>query len=181
MIQEFKPTIYFLIKFFGIYLLGNLLYGAWITYWHPLPDPATHLVTEQSAAIIRVFGHEVSVLDYPNKPTTSIQYQDRGVVSVYEGCNGLNVVIVFLAFLFAFGPYIKAMIWFVPFGLSVIHVANLARIILLYWVSLYQPGYLYFTHKYLFTAFIYLFVFLLWLVWVMKIAKPVLKQNESAE
>jgi exosortase/archaeosortase family protein len=64
------------------------------------------------------------------------------------------------------------MIWFVPLGLAVIHVANLGRIVLLFLVSLYEPEYLYFTHKYLFTAFIYLFVFLLWILWVMKIAKP---------
>lgn len=181
MIREFRPTILFLIKFFGIYLIGNLIYGAWITHWHPLADPATHVVTEQSAAVIRIFGHDVSVHDYPNKPTTYIQLGEQGIVSVYEGCNGLNVGIVFLAFLFAFGPYSKSLIWFVPLGLGIIHLANLARIILLYWVSLYQPDYLFFTHKYLFTAFIYLFVFLLWIWWVMKLAKPTSTQDESAQ
>ncbi len=180
MISEFKPTILFLIKFFGIYLMSNLLYGAWITHWEPKPDPVTHLVTEQSAAVIRILGHAVEVHDYPDKPTTYIQLRQSSIISVYEGCNGLNVSIVFLAFLFAFGPYTKAMIWFAPLGLLIIHLANLARIILLFWVSLYEPDYLYFTHKYLFTAFIYLFVFLLWIWWVMKLARPTLKQDEAA-
>lgn len=178
MINEFKPTIFFLIRFFGIYLAGNLIYGAWITDWHPLPDPATRWVTEQSAIIIRLMGHAVEVHDYPGKPTTYIQLRENGIISVYEGCNGLNVGIVFLAFLFAFGPYKKSMIWFVPLGLLVIHLANLARIVLLFMVSLYEPNYLYFTHKYLFTAFIYLFVFLLWIWWVVKLAKPSAKQDE---
>lgn len=180
MISEFKPTIIFLIKFFGIYLVGNLIYGAWITDWHPQPDPLTHLVTEQSASVIRVLGHAVEVHDYPDKPTTYIQLRQSSIISVYEGCNGLNVAIVFLAFLLAFGPYTKAMIWFAPLGLLVIHVANLARIILLFMVSLHEPDYLYFTHKYLFTAFIYLFVFLLWIWWVAKLARPTLKQDDAA-
>ena len=178
MIKEFRPTIIFLIKFFGIYLVGNLIYGAWITHWYPQADPATHLVTQNSADIIRLLGYEVEIQDFPNKPTTYIQLRENAVISVYEGCNGLNVGIVFLAFLFAFGPYIKAMFWFAPLGLLIIHIANLTRIVLLFWVSLFEPDYLYFTHKYLFTAFIYLFVFLLWIVWVMKLAKPPLKTDE---
>jgi len=177
--KEFKPTILFLVKFFGIYLIGNLLYGAWITHWDPSPDPATHLVTSQSTAIVKLFGYDASVQDYSNKPTTSIQFDNQGVISVYEGCNGLNVGIVFLAFVFAFGPYIKSLVWFVPLGLLIIHIANLARIVLLFFVSLYEPRYLYFTHKYLFTAFIYLFVFLLWLWWVMKLAKPTVPTHET--
>lgn len=179
MISEFKPTIVFLVKFLGIYLVGNLVYGWWITDWHPQPDPATHFVTEQSTMVIRAFGYEAEAHDYPDKPTTYIQLGQNGIVSVYEGCNGINVAIVFLAFLFAFGPYIKAMIWFAPLGLLVIHLANVARIVLLFWVSLYKHDYLYFTHKYLFTAFIYLFVFLLWIWWVMKVAKPTAQPNET--
>jgi exosortase family protein XrtF len=172
MIREFKPTILFLVKFLAIYLVGNLLYGVWITDWYPQVDPLTHHVTDQSAWVIRAMGHDVQIVDYEGKPTTYIKLRDNAIVSVYEGCNGFNVVIVFLAFLLAFGPFNRSMIWFLPLGILVIHVANLARIVLLFWVSLYQPHYLYFTHKYLFTAFIYLFVFLLWIAWVKKWAKP---------
>jgi len=171
MLKEFRPTIVFLVKFLGIYLVCNLLYGAWITDWYPLPDPVTHWVTEQSAWVLNQLGQAAVALDYPNKPTTALQLRENVIVSVYEGCNGLNVAIVFLAFLFAFGPYRKALLWFVPMGLAVIHVANLGRIVLLFLVSLYEPNYLYFTHKYLFTAFIYLFVFLLWVWWVLRFSK----------
>jgi exosortase family protein XrtF len=172
MIEEFKPTIFFLLKFFGLYLIGNLLYGWYVTSWHPQPDPMTQWVTSQSAAVLGLFGYETSVHDYPGKPTTYIEWSGKGIVSVYEGCNGLNVVIVFLSFLFAFGPYKRNLVWFASLGLFIIHVANLARIVLLFLVSIHMPDVLYFTHKYLFTAFIYLFVFLLWIWWVLKFAKP---------
>ena len=178
MINEFKPTLLFLARFLVIYVVGNLAYGAWITHWHPQPDPLTHEVTQQSATIIRTLGFEVQVHDYPNKPTTYIQLRSNAIVSVYEGCNGANVALVFLAFLLAFGPYTRAMIWFAPLGLLALHLANLARIVLLFLVSLYEPEYLYFTHKYLFTAFIYLVAFLLWMVWVVKLAKPTPKPHE---
>ncbi len=178
MIKEFKPTILFLVKFMAIYLVGNLIYGWWITDWYPQPDPMTTWVTEQSAMVLNVFGYETTVHDYPDKPTTYLAWDAKGVVSVYEGCNGLNVVIVFLAFLFAFGPFNKQMFWFAPLGLLVIHIANLARVVLLFLVTIHMPDVLYFTHKYLFTAFIYLFVFLLWIAWVVKLAKP--SDNEAS-
>jgi exosortase family protein XrtF len=171
-LKEFRPTLLFLVKFFVLYLVGNLLYGAWITSWYPRPDPLTTSVTEQSSSILNVFGWETEAYEHGTKPTTYIATREKAIVSVYEGCNGLNVVIVFLSFLLAFGPYTKKLLWFIPLGLLVIHLSNLARIVLLAFVSEFMPKYLYFTHKYLFTAFIYLFVFLLWIQWVMKLAKP---------
>jgi exosortase family protein XrtF len=171
MLNEFRPTILFLVKFVGIYFLGNLAYGLWITHYHPRPDPMTSWVTEQSAQVLNITGWEVNAYNHPSKPTTNISSADRGIVAVYEGCNGINVMIVFLAFLLAFGPYTKKLLWFVPLGLLVIHVSNLLRIILLAVVVVHLPDYLYFTHKYLFTAFIYLFVFLLWIWWVVVLAK----------
>jgi exosortase/archaeosortase family protein len=82
-------------------------------------------------------------------------------------------MIIFVAFLVAFGPMRKALLWFIPVGLLIIHGINLARIALLFWVSLYMPDFMYFTHKYLFTAILYVVVFLLWIGWVKRFAlKP---------
>jgi exosortase family protein XrtF len=171
MLKEFRPTIFFLLKFLGIYLVGNLVYGAWITHWHPKPDPMTSWVTEQCADILNLAGWNVTAEDQSTKATTNIASEEQGILAVYEGCNGLNVMIVFLAFLLAFGPYQKKMLWFIPLGLAVIHFSNLMRIVLLAVVVVYFPNYMYFTHKYLFTAFIYLFVFLLWVWWVAQLTK----------
>jgi exosortase family protein XrtF len=176
---EFRPTILFLVKFFGLYLVGNLLYGAYVTDWYPRPDAMTTWVTHQSADVLNyVFGWEVEAYEHDTKPTTYIATASKAIVSVYEGCNGLNVLVVFLSFLLAFGPYKKTLLWFIPLGMIVIHVSNISRIVLLALVSERLPGFLYFTHKYLFTAFIYLFVFLLWIWWVMKLARPKEKSHE---
>ncbi|MDL5051583.1 exosortase family protein XrtF [Oscillatoria amoena NRMC-F 0135] len=170
-IKEFKPTILFLVKFLAMYFIGNLLYGWYVTSWYPFPDPMTQWVTGQSAWTLNQFGWETTAHNHVVKPTTYIAQAGKAIIAVYEGCNGLNVAIVFLAFLFAFGPVSRSMLWFVPLGLAVIHLTNLLRIILLFMVSIRLPDFLYFTHKYLFTAFIYLFVFLLWLWWVLKLSK----------
>src|SRR5690606_20854765 len=92
------------------------------------------------------------------------------ILAVYEGCNGINVMIIFVAFLLAFGPMVKAMLWFLPLGLFMIHMMNLVRITLLFWVSIYVESLMYFTHKYFFTATLYVVVFILWVWWVKRFA-----------
>ena len=84
-------------------------------------------------------------------------------------------MIIFVAFLFAFGPVNKSLFWFIPLGLLVIHLVNLSRITLLFWVSIYMTDYMYFMHKYFFTAILYVVVFVLWVYWVRKFSvyKPV--------
>lgn len=181
MLKEFKPTILFLVKFLGIYVAGNLMYGWYINAWLPQADSATSWVSIQTAWIIRQFGYDAQAWEYPSNVMVYLQLKNTAVLSIYEGCNGLNVAIVFIAFVFALGPYIKKMIWFVPLGLLIIHLANLARLVMLFFVSLLKPDLMYFTHKYLFTAFIYLFVFLLWIWWVVRLARTKPSQNESTQ
>jgi exosortase family protein XrtF len=164
--KEFKPTIFFLLKFLGLYLAGNIVYGLFVTAYEPQADPVTRWVTDHTVAVLNTLGWSGEAVDHPSKATVAIVYESRAIVSVYEGCNGINVMVIFVSFLFSFGPVGKKMLWFMPLGLIIIHISNLARIALLFLVSLKMPDYLYFSHKYLFTAFIYAVVLLLWVLWV---------------
>jgi exosortase family protein XrtF len=171
-LSEFKPTIIFLAKFVAIYLIGNLLYGIFITSYEPRPDPVTHMVTVHTGMALKVFGVDVEVRDSANKPNTLMIHKKKVVLSVYEGCNGINTMIIFLAFVVAMGPWQKSLLWFSIVGLVVIHLANLARISVLFYVAERQPQYMYFMHKYLFTAILYAVIFALWVIWI---RRPVAK------
>jgi exosortase family protein XrtF len=168
--REFRPTILFLLKFLGLYLIGNLVYGIYITSYEPRPDPITQWVTDQTAEIVSLLGWSSETVNYKHTPTVSIVHEGKSIVSVYEGCNGVNVMIIFLVFLISFGPWSKKMYWFVPLGLVIIHLVNLLRIGLLFFVSIQFPRHLYFMHKYFFTAFIYRVVLVLWFWWVKKVS-----------
>ncbi len=168
--SEFRPTILFLSKFVGFYLIGNLLYGWYVTAFEPVPDPVTSWVSEQTGVVLTACGWPVDVQDHPSSPNSLIVYGDRPVLAVYEGCNGLNTMIVFSAFLFAFGPISRQMVWFIPLGLALIHLANLVRITLLFLIAEHYPDAMYFVHKFLFTAFLYVVIFVLWLWWIRRFA-----------
>jgi exosortase family protein XrtF len=170
-LKEFKPTIFFLLKFVGLYLALNVFYGMYVTSFNPRPDPVTRWVTGQTGSVLAWLDHPVEIVHQLKKATSTIRFNGHAIVSVYEGCNGLNIVIIFVSFLFAFGPYIRKMFWFIPVGIVIIHFFNLVRIAGLFLITLYKPGWTYFLHKYLFTAFIYVVVFLLWFWWVNRFSK----------
>jgi exosortase family protein XrtF len=166
LIKEFGPTIGFLARFIGIYFVGNLLYGIYVSSYYPQVDPITANVTAQTSSFLNALGLNTTYQNADSKATTYIAAEGRNIIAVYEGCNGLNVMIVFLAFVFAFGPWSRSMWWFVPVGLLIVHIANLLRVAGLFFVSKNFPNYLYFTHKYMFTGAIYLVTVGLWFWWV---------------
>ena len=171
MYKEFKPTILFLVKFIGFYLLTNFLYGLYVESYAPLADPVTHWVTNQTSSFLNVLGQNTGTSAEEGGKNVLIMSGEQEILAVYEGCNGINVFIVFMAFVVSFGNPGKKALWFVPLGILIIHLSNLARIVLLYFVHEHLPGLMYFTHKYLFTSVIYLMVFILWYVWITKIRK----------
>lgn len=180
-LSEFKPTIFFLLKFLGIYLISNFLYGVYITSFEPRPDPITSIVSVHTASVLTACGYPVKSNDREDKPTTTINYLGKSVLSVFEGCNGFNIMIIFVAFVFAFGPISKAMWWFIPLGLLAIHLVNLGRISLLFLVAENFPNAMYFTHKYFFTAILYVVIFAFWVWWVGRFSniKPAHAKEES--
>src|SRR5688572_5235915 len=98
-IKEFKPTILFLVKFIGIYVVSNFLYGWYVTAYEPRPDPVTQIASDQTAAVLTVCGWPTVTKDQPEQPTTLLVYEKRNILAVYEGCNGINVMIIFIAFI----------------------------------------------------------------------------------
>src|SRR5688500_10187872 len=132
MLKDFKPALLFLAKFLAVYFIGNLVYGIFIESFANRPDPLTKLVTAQSADVLRATGFETTVSANTISPTLFLKENDRVVLRVFEGCNGINVIIVFIAFLFAFGGPARVMLWYLPAGILIIHGANLFRLWLLY-------------------------------------------------
>jgi exosortase family protein XrtF len=181
MIKEFKPAFLFLARFLGIYLLGNIAYGLLIESYGQVPDAFTVSVSSQTAGILRWFGEPSAAVRNEAGPTVFLQRLDDTVLNIYEGCNGVNVVVVFVAFVIAFGGRLRSMLLFLSGGIIVLHLANLGRIILLYQTALHYQEYFYYVHKYFFTAILYLIVFSMWAVWVIKFNVRSADKNKPVE
>ncbi len=179
MFRDFKYSFLFLGKFLAIYFCANILYGVFIDSYVAQPDPITYWVTNQTSHVQNILGIASSIEINEGKKSISMKNNGERVINVFEGCNGLNVMIVFVAFLVAYGGYPKRMLWFLPLGLLVIHLFNLLRIILLYVAAQQNTHYFYYIHKYFFTAALYLVVIVLWIIWVMKLSTNRTKEIEQ--
>ena len=194
MLKEFKPTILFLVKFFGIYLLFSFLYGIYISKYDTASpaetDPITTYITVSCGRTASIFGYEPSYLwnDHLNAETKSeVTYDSISLdgiyaISVEEGCNGVNIIILFIAFIVAFGGKLVNMLVFIPAGILFVHVSNIGRLLLLSLLNVEWGGRAFhFFHKYGFTAVIYLSVLLLWYLWVVRFSGKSFKKKSTEE
>jgi exosortase family protein XrtF len=168
LVKEFKPALRFLGVFLACYVAMSLAYGFFIESYGDQVDPWTRNVSQQVAFFLSGPDNPVVAIDSYRTRSCSLASNNGEVLSVFEGCNGLNVMILFISFLIAYRGPLRKFLMFSVIGLLIIHVVNLGRVAMLYLVAQYYPNYMYFTHKYLFTAVIYAIVFGLWYIWVSK-------------
>ncbi len=168
MLKEYKHALFFLAKYIAMYLVLNTLYALYVEGYKPDADPITIAVTKQGAFIMSIFDADINYHVVTSTPNVPITRKEQTVIEVFEGCNSVNVIIVFASFLIAFTGPVRNTAFFLIIGGLAIYFLNLMRVMALYWVALKFPQSLYFFHKFFFTGIIYLFVFWLWYVWVTK-------------
>lgn len=175
---KYKPSIFFLLRFLGAYIIGNLLYGFWVVSYGNLADPITVMVANHSAYLLQLINIPAIIKPSLLEPNVSMLIENRVVVNVYEGCNAINVSILFIAFIMAYKGKLSKVISFLVVGLALIYVFNLFRVSGLFLVAKYFPDHLYLMHKFIFTGVIYAFVFFLWFVWVQMLASSESKSSK---
>ncbi len=163
--KEFKPTIYFLLRFGGVYALSSILYGFFIRKYHPQADPLTVWTSDVTYGLLKLFG--LAVEKYPTEgyPSIDIYWKGQYAISVFEGCNGFILAVLFLVFIVAFQGSWRKMLWFIPMGLAIIFLLNQVRLVLLTIIAVDYASRMHFFHKYFFTGIIYGIILLLWYWW----------------
>ncbi len=171
MLEQYKPSLFFLAKFLGLYFVLNILYGFYFESFSPIADPITYFVVDNTISFLGLFYNGLDFEYYPSDQLVWMALDKDIILNAYEGCNGVNVMILFLSFIIAYKGELKSTVWFILMGILIIHLSNILRIAILFVVAERYQAYLYFTHKYLFTGIIYSAVFFLWFLWVRKVNK----------
>jgi len=162
--KENRKVLFFLLRFLGAFGSLRLLYAFWVDSFGKEADSFSWFVGRNlqflfgadNLQLEQLFGHAA----------IAINFHGNSSVSLFEGCNGLSVMILFFSFLFAFGGSWKKAVWFAPSGVLIIHLFNLGRLSLLVLLVRENEVLFHFMHKYLFTLIIYMVVFLLWVFWI---------------
>lgn len=167
----YKPFLLFLGKFLLSYLLLTFVYESYLSQFDVKKleiDGITQLVATQTKDLMVFFHYDADVK--PNLTELGIKffYNQRFIARIIEGCNGVNVIILFVSFVIAFSGKIKATLLYIISGSLLIYILNLIRIALLCVLMYHFPKQQHFLHGVFFPLFIYGVVFMLWLIWVRK-------------
>ena len=173
MLNTYKKSALFLLKFFGAYFLLFFLYSTYLNYSqsrHPnfVCSPLTTKVASQTVALLNAFSYTAKDLQHEQELAVKLMIDDVYVVRIIEGCNAVSIMILFIAFVIAFSGPMKATIGYVLFGSLFIYVLNIFRIAL-FTILLYEyPSQRAIWHNLVFPAIIYGVTFLLWIIWIHK-------------
>ena len=180
MFTDFKPVLKILLRFIILYVVMVLAYQFYLNeFKNEGLDPFSTWVMRQTIFVQDIFGYPSEMVPgTPQQETTWFFVSGKFTSRMVEGCNVVSVMILFMAFIFAFYKGVKTFI-FVGLGLLFLHITNVLRIAGLNIVILEHPKYSKMAHDYLFPAIIYGSVVLLWLIWIKRFA---LKQpnNENS-
>ncbi|MBU3681922.1 MAG: exosortase family protein XrtF [Flavobacterium sp.] len=180
LLQEYKPFLLFLAKFFVTYALLTAIYEFYLLQYvsgmHFQADGFTLLVSEQVQQLLQFFGYLAKLIPQTTEAGMLLVVEQKPIAHIVEGCNAMSVIILFVAFVIAFSGKWKTTLVFVALGSLFIHALNVIRIAFLCMALLHYPKYRDFLHDIVFPLFIYGVVFLLWILWVFKFSGHVAKK-----
>ncbi|MBL1221936.1 exosortase family protein XrtF [Chryseobacterium sp. L7] len=166
MLKDFKPVLNILLRFIVIYLVLLFAYQFYLNGSKAGGlDPFSRLIADQVAAIQKGIGYPTLLYDDVKNEQVWFYVKKVYVARMVEGCNAVSIMILFIAFVFAFYKGAKTFA-FALAGLVLLYIINLLRIIGLNIVMIDYMDYGKMFHDFIFPAVIYGTVVVLWLVWI---------------
>jgi exosortase family protein XrtF len=150
----------FLLKVLAIYIVWYVVYELWLLPNGTIDEPLSKNIASVSAGILSFFGENVFLYD------RVIGISGVPGIEIVDGCNGIAAIGLFLGFIYAYPGAWLPRIFFSIFGITVIYLINVVRIVTLAWVQLYWPQGFNFMHDYSTAAIFYIIIFILWMIWV---------------
>lgn len=166
MLKDFKPVLGILLRFIIIYLVLLFGYQFYLnSFQNQGLDPFSRLIANQVMSVQNSGGYPTLLYDDVKGEQVWFYVKQSYATRMVEGCNAVSVMILFLAFVFAFYKGAKTFI-FAFVGLIILYIMNVLRIAGLNIVVRDFSQYGKISHDYLFPAIIYGTVVLLWLIWI---------------
>jgi exosortase family protein XrtF len=156
-------------------LTGLLLFAGWLLLYHTVLHPYTSVDRVVIDNIMLLAGATLTGLGEQLLPEPDPNYRTIGVQGgsdlwIGDPCNGVMVMAVFAIFIMAYPGTWRSRAWFIPLGILSIHLINTLRVVVLVLVARKNYQWLSFNHDFVFYVVVYGWVFLLWWIWVKRLA-----------
>lgn len=171
----------FLLRGLIVLVAWKVLYLCFLAPARILDGPLTYSVGAMSASALNwtTRSHDYTSVanarDYStlNESGTihqqTIMFQGQPVGNVEDACNGLELIVLYVAFLWLLPSTLKRRIWYTVLGVIAIYIVNVARCAGISYLIIYYPQYSEFAHHYIFAFVVYAFIITLWLFYSNKV------------
>ena len=164
-------------------LRALIIFICWKLLYHPflfpvrVPDKQlTHITADVTAWVYKIIiGGEISITETPRGefPKAIFYINGQRGIGIADPCNGLELYVLYIGFLFCLPQPKKKMLLYITGGLAVIFVLNILRCVALAWLNLHDYAVADFAHHYLFKMIVYGVIFYLWVLYSKKVFRDV--------
>lgn len=154
-----RRIVTFLGKVVAIYAVWYVLYDLWLLPDGRLDRWVSLSVVEVSRTVLDGAGFEATTSG------RALSIPGTAGLRIVDGCNGLSTIGLFAGFVLAFPGRAWRRALFLPVGILVIYLSNVARVALLLLFQANWDGGFEFVHGLGAPTFFYLIVFGLWVLW----------------
>ena len=157
----------FIARLIGAYLFLFILYdNLYLSFYSDVIDPYTYLLSLNVDRTLESIGYKFTLYTYTEPHCLSFWWENKPIFGIIEGCNGISISMLFIAFIIAFKGPILLMIKHLIFGTTIIAVLNFLRIIVLGILFVEYPRVSAWCHDVIFPLGMYGIVLLLWVYWI---------------
>ena len=100
-----------------------------------------------------------------------IEFSNNHKMIIIDSCSALKQQLIFIILIALFPGPLKKKLWFIPFGVAIIYLTTILRVLALGVCLELNPELFNLIHNHVFKIIFFTVIFLLWLWWVEKIAK----------
>lgn len=155
-----KDVIEFVTLFIAFCTVFYLIYYHFMNYFAFLEDATASLL----GFLLRIFGMDVIV----NGNNVIL---DGFALKIIEECTAMFGSIVYVSCTLAYPANIRKKLIGIALGIPCLYAINMVRLIVLAFVGLSNPGMFEYVHTYLWQTIFIVFVIVIWLIWVDRVAK----------
>ena len=167
----------FLLKAIALFVIWKIIYYSFL-----IPGP-THIsiftrnAGQVTASGLNLFTHSHSYSsktemgtdqDFNYQPIQvlqqSVYFLNKKIVGIYDGCNALDLFVLYAGFIICMPAPLKKKIIFSVAGIALIYLVNILRCAGITYMIQYYPKQADFAHHFLFVFIVYALIIVLWLI-----------------
>ena len=176
-----SPIRLFLGKAFLLFVIWKIIYSFFLYDSKVLDYPLTTHVAEASTKFLNNSGflsgfstnrttrtslYEGELISHE---ASEIFHNNKLVLYIADGCNGLELMVLYIGFIICMPSKIWRKILYIILGVALLDIINILRCVGLIYLREYFQAYFQFAHHYLFKVMVYGATFLIWRFYSRKI------------